>query len=89
MVGIDYCSSNNSTLCNLQHMSVPLLITAMGGHYFIRDSETHFEAAKSVDKDFIVIEGATHGLGRCTACETLRGNTRMPRATCSITWRPG
>jgi hypothetical protein len=73
MVGIDYCSSNNSTLCNLQHMSVPLLITAMGGHYFIRDSETHFEAAKSVDKDFIVIEGATHGLGRCTACETTPG----------------
>ena len=31
----------------------------MGAHYFIRDSEMFYEWAKSADKDFIVIEGAT------------------------------
>ena len=73
MDAIDFCSSNNSTPCALQTISVPLLITTMGGHYFIRDNEFHYEVAQSADKDFIVIEGATHGLGRCTACETTPG----------------
>jgi pimeloyl-ACP methyl ester carboxylesterase len=73
MDGIDYCSSNNSTLCALQNVSVPLLITTMGGHYFIRDNELIFQNARSPDKDFIVIEGAVHGLTECTACETTPG----------------
>jgi hypothetical protein len=33
----------------------------MGGHYFIRDSEVFFDMAASVDKNFLVIEGASHG----------------------------
>ena len=70
---IDWCSSNNSTDCALRSVSVPVLITAMGGHYFIRDSEVHYEMAASKDKDFIVIEGATHGGTPCTACETTPG----------------
>ena len=73
MDGIDWCSSNNSTPCALQSISVPLLITAMGGHYFIRDNEIHFEMAASKDKDFVVIEGATHGITPCTACEKTPG----------------
>jgi hypothetical protein len=71
--GIDWCSSNNSTPCNLQQMTVPLLVTAMGGHYFIRDAEQYFDMAVSPDKDFYVIEGATHGGTECTACETTPG----------------
>ena len=70
MDGIDWCSSNNSTPCNLQQLTVPLLVTAMGGHYFIRDAEQYFDMAASADKDFYVIEGATHGGTECTACET-------------------
>jgi hypothetical protein len=73
MDGIDWCSSNNSTPCNLQSVSVPLLVTAMGGHYFVRDNEQIFEMAKSEDKDFYVIEGATHGGTPCTACEETPG----------------
>jgi hypothetical protein len=73
MDGIDWCSSNNSTPCALQAISVPLLITAMGGHYFIRDNEIHYEVAKSEDKDFIVIEGATHGATPCRPCEEKPG----------------
>lgn len=72
---IDWCSSNNSTGCNLQEVSVPLLVTAMsGGEFsFVRDSEVFYEMAASRDKDFVVIEGATHGGTPCTACEKSKG----------------
>jgi len=73
MDNIDWCSSNNSTPCNLQQMTVPLLVTAMGGHYFIRDAELYFDMAASTDKQFYVIEGATHGGTECTACEKVPG----------------
>ena len=33
----------------------------MGAHYFVRDNELHYDIAASKDKDFVVIEGATHG----------------------------
>ncbi len=70
---VDWCSSNNSTPCAVKSISIPTLITAMGAHYFIRDSEIHYEAAASADKEFIVIEGATHGTPPCAACETTSG----------------
>ena len=70
MDGIDWCSSNNSTPCNLQQLTIPLLVTTMGGHYFIRDAEQYFDMAASADKDFYVIEGATHGGTECVPCET-------------------
>jgi pimeloyl-ACP methyl ester carboxylesterase len=70
---IDWCSSNNSTDCALPNITIPTLVTAMGAHYFIRDSEIHYERSASRDKDFIVIEGATHGIAPCTACETIPG----------------
>ena len=73
MDGIDLCSSNNSPPCHLPTITVPTLVTAMGGHYFIRDNEIHYEAAASADKEFIVVEGATHGFAPCTACETTPG----------------
>lgn len=71
--GVDWCSSNNSTPCNLQNMTVPLVVFAMGGHYFIRDAEQYFDMAVSPDKQFFVIEGAAHGLTPCTACQTTPG----------------
>ena len=73
MDDVDWCSSNNSTRCAVKSLSVPILITAMGAHYFIRDSEIHYEEAASADKELIVIEGATHGATPCTACETTPG----------------
>jgi hypothetical protein len=66
--GIDYCSSNDSTTCNVRQISVPVLFTAMGAYYFIRDTEIHYENAKSLDKDFIVIAGLVHSLTPCNAC---------------------
>jgi pimeloyl-ACP methyl ester carboxylesterase len=73
MDDIDWCSSNNSTPCALQNISIPVLITAAGAHYFIRDNEIHYEMAASADKEFIVVEGATHGITPCTPCETTPG----------------
>ena len=70
---IDHCSSNNSTICAVQSISVPELFVAMGAHYFVRDPEDEFDRAKSRDKDMIVIEGATHGFTPCTRCETVPG----------------
>lgn len=73
MDDIDWCSTNNSTRCAVENISIPILITAMGAHYFIRDSELHYNAAASRDKEFIVIEGATHGMTPCTDCESVPG----------------
>ena len=71
--GIDYCSTNNSTTCAVQSISVPIMIAAMGGYHFIRDDEIIFEKSASKDKDYVIIEGAVHGFGPCTACETVKG----------------
>ncbi len=75
MVDIDWCTSNSSTPCALKQITVPLLVTAMGGHYFVRDSEIHYETAASKDKDFIVAEGAVHGMTPCTKCTKLTGQS--------------
>jgi len=73
MDGIDHCSSNNSPPCHLPTITVPTLVTAMGGHYFIRDNELHYELSGAKDKDFVVIEGAEHGQTPCTPCEITPG----------------
>ena len=71
--GIDHCSTNNSTTCAVQSISVPVLIASMGGYRFVRDGEEIFEKAASPDKDYVVIEGALHGFTPCTACEKTPG----------------
>lgn len=73
MEEIEFCSSNNSTRCGLEHASVPLLVMAMGGYVFVRDNEELYEHAASKDKDFVLVDGATHGMTPCTECETQPG----------------
>ncbi len=70
---IDWCSSNNSTICAVRTISVPALVIAAQGHYFIRDGELIFEELASTDKEFLVVEGMNHNLGNCTACATFHG----------------
>ncbi len=79
MDGIDHCSSNNSPPCHLQNIRVPLLVAAMGAHYFIRDNEIHYEIAASPDKDFVVVEGAEHGQTPCVPCESVPGQVLEQR----------
>jgi pimeloyl-ACP methyl ester carboxylesterase len=71
--GIDWCSSNASTMCAVGQISVPLLVSAMGGSGGVRDGEALYEAAASRDKDFIVAEGATHNIEPCRECEARPG----------------
>ena len=71
--GVDWCSSNATVDCAVQKISVPILVSAMGTHTFIRDSEIYYDLAASKDKDFIVIEGATHNFTPCRECETTPG----------------
>ena len=73
MDDIDWCSSNNSTMCALRVITVPILLATMQAHYFMRDNELLYEAAVSKDKDLIVVEGATHGITPCKECETTPG----------------
>jgi hypothetical protein len=73
MDGIDHCTSNNSPPCHLPTITVPTLVAAMGGHYFIRDNEIHYELSGAKDKDFVVVEGAEHGQTPCTRCESTPG----------------
>jgi hypothetical protein len=66
---IDWCSTNISVPCALKNaITVPLLIGAMQGHYFITDSEYFMDIAKSKDKDFFALEGAVHGFTPCNEC---------------------
>jgi len=73
MTGVDWCSSNNSTPCALAQIGVPLLVSAMGGNTGLRDNESLYETAASRDKDFFVLEGATHNIDPCVECETRKG----------------
>ena len=71
--GIDWCSSNNSTVCAVRQIQIPILVIAAQGHYFIRDGEQILQNSVSADKDFFVIEGMTHGLGPCNPCSAATG----------------
>ena len=68
--GIDHCSSNNSTVCAVQSISIPSVFYAMGASSFVRDNEVMFDKAKSADKEYYGIEGALHYFNGCKPCET-------------------
>jgi hypothetical protein len=70
---IDHCSNNNSTICAVQYIKVPTLITAMGGYHLLRDEELMYDKSAAADKDYIVIEGAELNYTACKACETTPG----------------
>jgi len=75
MNGIDWCSSNNSTVCATPKISVPLLVSVFTGsqYNFLQDGEQFYEISGSADKDIIFVEGASHGVTPCVPCETVPG----------------
>jgi hypothetical protein len=74
ITGVDWQSSNSSTVNNVKGISVPLLIMSMTGHYFMVPSEMYYQQAdRAKDKTLIFVEGATHGFTPCTACATTPG----------------
>jgi hypothetical protein len=71
--GIDWCSTNNSTMCAVKSIKIPTLIAAMGAFHFVRDQEMMYDLSAAKDKDYIVIEGALHGYVPCKDCEKTPG----------------
>ena len=70
---VDDCSTNNSTLCAVPKIHVPILVMGMGGFHLVRDAEHIAEVSGSADKDMLIVEGAVHGFTPCTACEKTPG----------------
>ena len=78
--GIDWCSSNASTVCAAANISAPILVMNAQGHNLIRHGEEIFEMSTSNDKDYVVIEGATHGFAPCTDCSAIHGGADYSNA---------
>lgn len=68
MTGVDYDSSATSTVTNVKGITLPTIIIAHTGHYFIRPDEIIYDAAISPDKTIAFNEGAVHGGGPCSEC---------------------
>jgi hypothetical protein len=73
ITGVDWASSSSNTPWSIEHVSVPLLIMPMTGHYIKVVDEIIYNHAASTDKTMAYVEGAVHGLTTCTACEQLPG----------------
>jgi hypothetical protein len=74
ITGVDWKSSNSSTVNNVRGISTPLLIMSMTGHYFMVPAEMYYRnARKTSDKTLIFVKGATHGFTPCTACAKTPG----------------
>jgi pimeloyl-ACP methyl ester carboxylesterase len=73
ITGVDWDSSNTSTLPNIRGVTVPLLIEVMTGHYFLRPGEMILDAAGSKDKEMVGVEGAAHVITPCEPCATTPG----------------
>jgi hypothetical protein len=71
--GIDFGSTNTSSVLHARGITKPVLIVANGAHYFLRPDEMIFDALRTNDKTFAITEGAVHGGGPCSACEQARG----------------
>ena len=71
--GIDYESSNTSTVVNVRTITKPLLQIANSGHYFVVTNEIVFDAAGSADKTFAITEGSVHAGPPCRPCAVAQG----------------
>ena len=87
ITGVDYDSSNTSTVYNLKGISVPALFVANGAHYFIRHVEIEYDNAKSLDKTYAVSDGAVHGSGPCADCaRVILNNPNLTNAQANAYW---
>ena len=71
--GIDWSSSNTSTPANLEGVRVPLLMVVMTGHYWMVPGEIFLQHAVSTDTQLVFVEGASHNITPCAACEEFSG----------------
>ena len=67
--GVDWASSNTSTVINVQGIKAPLLIMSMTAHYWLVPSEMYYNAAtKTRSKTLAYVYGAMHTFNPCMAC---------------------
>lgn len=71
--GVVWESSNTSTPENIGGVTVPTLIMAMTGHYWMVSSEMFYDRSAAEDRTLAFVEGASHGFTPCEACEDTPG----------------
>jgi hypothetical protein len=65
IVGVDWKSAMSSTPSNAEGITVPALVMSMTCHYLIVTNEIIFNHLAARDKQFALIEGATHNFTAC------------------------
>ncbi len=65
ITGVDWASSNTSAIPNIAGVHAPTLILAMSCHYFLVPDEMIYNQAGASDKQYMIVEGASHGFGPC------------------------
>jgi hypothetical protein len=78
ITGLDYASSADTSAANVPFITVPIIIIANTGHYFLRPDEIIFNSAASFDKTLAYEEGAVHGGTPCSACALQIDSTLTP-----------
>ncbi len=71
--GVDWESTNTSLVANVAGIRSPLLALSMTGHYWLVTTELAWAGSPSTDKTLAYVEGASHGLTPCKACEKTPG----------------
>jgi hypothetical protein len=71
--GVDWASSNTSTVVNVQGITAPMIMLSMTAHYWVVPSEMYYRAAKSHNKTLAYIEGAEHVFTPCMTCASTPG----------------
>ena len=72
IVGVDWASAMSSTPSNAEGITVPTLVMSMTCHYLVVPDEIVFNHLAARDKQFALVEGATHNF---TACRPEYGDT--------------
>jgi pimeloyl-ACP methyl ester carboxylesterase len=72
IVGVDWKSAMSSTPANAEGITVPTLVMSMTCHYLLVPGEIVFNHLAARDKQFALVEGATHNF---TACRPEYGDT--------------
>jgi hypothetical protein len=71
--GVDWDSSNSSTMANLPGIHVPQLFIAGTGWYWAVPSEIEYNTTASSDKELVYVDGMLHSFAPCTDCAKTPG----------------
>jgi hypothetical protein len=72
ITGVDWASSNTSTVANVAGISKPILFMSMTAHYWMVPEEMYYLAAtKSSSRTLAYVYGALHGFTPCTVCTSM------------------